>query len=246
VVPWVVVALVAAVASCGDADGAGGGDGRPSEGLVRLERDAMLVGVALDAGEFAHIPRRWKPELLERTGVVLDDATRVTDYLGGYVGAGPAPENPDDFFQFCVTNPDGAWVTYGDTTGRQASGESGARCEFTGEPDPDADRELDLRLTAQDLREKVVETWTEDDYLPSSFDAEVQDRLGIHLPAGYTVSKFDPDSELFRFCATAPDGEWFLVNAGLARVRGYGTDGECLLAEWGPGARWRGPDAPPR
>lgn len=224
--------------------GPGEADPRRSAGLARLERDARLVGVAIDAGVFSGTPQRWKPKLLERTGVTLDEATTVTEYRGPLAGGdGPVPVNPDDSFQFCVTDPDGAWVTYGDTTGQQATGESGATCEFTGEPDPDAERVLDLRLTSQALREKVVHTWTTEDYIPRSFSAKVRDRLGVHLPPGFEVSKFDPDSELFRFCATAPDGEWFLVNAGLARVRGYGTDGACRLAEWGPGNRWRGPDA---
>lgn len=206
--------------------------GETADGLDPvLAHDASLAAVAVDRtliGMRVRPPEKFTDDLLDDAGITLGDGTVVSSYERSDRTVELA--NPDDAFQLCVTDEDGAWVTYGDSTGVQDSGGGGSddgACTFSGDADPDAP--FDVRMVTEPLWDaftSVEFVESQDDTWGS--DPEARALVEAELPEGWTTSRVDQRGySAWQYCLTSPEGEWFYVHDTM--VEGYGDEGRCRL-----------------
>lgn len=245
---------LAAAASCAALlTGCGLGSGTPEprpddDAVARLTDNAVRVGVAIDIFHDHAMrkdarffwPQRITPAVLAEAGVTLDETVQVANYTSVEVPDGKKHAErielaaEDDYWQFCVADRDGNWLTYGTSTGVQASGTSvdPEPCAFTGERSEDAG--FDVRALAADFFDESPsfggnapgKTWG----THTVATAWVTDRL----PDGWATSDVDMRGWTgWQFCLTAPSREWFYVRSGT--VEDYGNTGRCHIDR-----DWRG------
>jgi hypothetical protein len=225
--------LVLAGSGCGPPDDKD--DAQVGDSAKRLAYQAQQVGVALDVWHSSprhDLATRFRPAMLKRAGIELDDGVRVRDY--GTVRTGSTATH-DDLWQLCVTAPDGSWVSYGERTTVQDFGTEGAACTFTGETHPEPPT-FDMR----GLAHGVYDTMKRDDPeaepnlrvwgggRTSGSNPKLRALVEERLPDGWATSKVDQRGwSAVQYCLTAPTGEWYYVRQST--VEEYGDSGRCRL-----------------
>ena len=231
-VPLVLLAASALLGACGRGDG-----GASEADLARLERAAQDAGTAVDIWTATHgdlglyPPVRFTARLWTGSGLEPAAGTRVVRYRPGItdlVGRTGTMAAREDRWQLCVVGSDGAWVTYGSTSGVQQRGRTGRACRFSGDHDPRAG--FDHRLWVQ----SAYDALTADDpakeavgyRFPTELGAATRSDLGLALPSGWRVPRFaQPDYTRVQLCLVGPDGHWFrtaddsIVATGAGRCR---------------------------
>ncbi len=179
------------------------------------------------------LPDEFTPAVLDDAGITLDEGVQVTDYVTVITGR---PSTLDDLWQFCLTDADGNWVTYGERTTVQDFGNAeGDTCSFTGESHsspPSFDvRGLVVQISntrdAQgDDDESSLLVWGEGDTWGSN--PKLRPVVEQALPDGWTVSRVDQRGyTAHQYCLTAPTGEWYYVHD--SHVEEYNDTGTCRL-----------------
>lgn len=146
-----------------------------------MAHQAQQVGVALDVW---HASRRhdlvteFRPAVLKRAGVRLEEGVRVTEYATVRTAS---TTNYRDLWQYCLTAADGSWVTYGEETTLQDHGDAGdakdPACSFTGEAHPDP--------PSFDVRRLVKQVW-------NAMNADVDDETSLRVWGGGRTSGSNP------------------------------------------------------
>lgn len=214
--------------------------------LTALGHDAVLVGIALDS--YSHgagdgfPPERFSSSVLGDAGIDLPAGLAVQRYAYASRPSGGKFRdlaNPGDYWQFCITDSDGSWVSYGETSGVQQFGVPGedAACAFTGTTHPDA--RFDVRLFARSAWDAITRDPRAEDagyQYPAALDEATLATFGLSLPPGWSVPDYDQRGyTALQYCVTAPSGEWYYVhNRTVGR---YDVRGNCHLD---PGMRSSG------